>query len=304
MDPIGANFDLPTLSDEMEGLDWSQAPQVDFRMIGPGLMESLDYRLRGGRTFTDADRADAPLVALVNQSLAERFWPGQDPVGRRVQSIWRRGQWLEVVGVVEDTRFYGPRRAPQPELFVPLAQMAWTYMTVAARVRGDESQAERALEQAFLAVDPLLPPQEVFRASDLVDAERATERFYALLLSGFALLALALAAAGVYGTFAYAVRRRTKEMGVRLALGAGRAGVVGGIVGRGVALASLGVAAGLAAAIPAARAVSTLLFGVRPADPTTVVAVALLLLAVTAAACLQPAIRAARLDPASVLRQE
>jgi predicted permease len=304
MDPVAANFDLPTLSDEMEGLGWERAAQVDFRIVGPGLMETLDFRLVRGRTFTDADRSGAPLVALVNRSLAERFWPGEDPIGRRVQSVWRSGQWFEVVGVVEDTRFYGPRRPSQPELFVPLEQMMWTYMTVVARSRGDLAETQAALERAFLATDPLLPPQEVFRAEELIDATRATERFYALLLSGFALLALSLAAAGVYGTFAYTVRRRTKEMGVRLALGARRPRVVGGVLGRGLGLTALGIAAGLAAALPATRAVSGMLFGVEPADPTTIGAVVLVLLVVAGGACLQPALRAARLDPASVLRQD
>jgi predicted permease len=304
MDPIAANFDLPTLSDDMEGLGWERAAQVDLRMVGPGLMEALDFRLVRGRTFTEADQPGAPLVALVNRSLADRFWPGEDPIGRRVQSVWRSGQWFEVVGLVEDTRFYGPRRPSQPELFVPLSQMLWTYMTVVARTDGDIAQAEVALERAFLETDPLLPPQEVFRVAELIDATRATERFYALLLSGFALLALSLAAAGVYGTFAYTVRRRTKEMGVRLALGARRPRVVGGVLGRGLGLTGLGIAAGLAAALPATRAVSGMLFGVEPADPATIGAVVLLLLLVAAGACLQPALRAARLDPASVLRQD
>jgi predicted permease len=304
MDPVAANFDLPTLSDTMEGLDWDEAPQVDFRMIGPGLMEALDFRVLRGRTLTDADRTGSPLVALVNRSLAERFWPGEDPIGRRVQSVFRQGQWFEVVGVVEDTRFYGPRRESRPELFVPLSQMMWTYMTVVARVSGDPTSAEAALERAFLETDPLLPPQEVFRVQELIDATRATERFYALLLSGFALLALVLAAAGVYGTFAYTVRRQTKEVGVRLALGARRGGVVGRILGRGVALAALGILIGLAGAIPATRSVSGMLFGVEPLDPLTTAAVAVLLLAVAAGACLQPALKAARLDPASVLRQD
>jgi hypothetical protein len=267
-------------------------------------MEALGFRVLRGRTFTDADRAGAPLVAVVNESLAERFWPGEDPIGRRVQSIWRSGQWLEVVGVVRDTRFYGPRQASRPELFVPLKQIGWTYMTVVARAEGDLSQAEAALARAFLDVDALLPPQETFRVSELVDAKRASESFYALLLSGFALLALSLAAAGVYGTFAYLMRRRTKEVAVRLALGARRGSVVGRILASGLGMAALGLLIGLAGAIPATRAVSGMLFGVAPADPTTIAAVVLVLLAVAAGACLQPAVRAARLDPASVLREE
>ena len=314
MDPISANFDLPTLSDAMEGLDWEEAPQVDFRIVGPGLMEALGFRLLRGRLLSASDDGAGPLVAIVNRSLAERLWPGEDPIGRRVQSIWRQGQWFEVVGVVEDTRFYGPRRSARPELFVPLAKMAWTYMTVVARVEGDPAgeapprgavggAVEAALEAAFRETDPLLPPQEVFRVDSLVNATRAYESFYALLLGGFAALALALAAAGVYGTFAHLVRRQTREMGVRLALGARRGSVLGMILGRGVGMAALGIVVGWVAAIPATRAVSGMLFGVEPLDPLTLGGVALLLLVVALAACLQPALRAARVDLVTVLKE-
>jgi predicted permease len=304
MDPVGANFDLPTISDAMEGLPWDEAPQVDFRIVGPGLMEALGFRLLRGRFLSEGDRAEAPPVALVNRSLAERLWPGEDPVGRRVQNVWGRGRWFEVVGVVEDTRFYGPRQSSRPELFVPFGQVSWSYMTVVARHAGDPAPVEGALERAFLETDPMLPPQEVFRVGELVEATRASESFYALLLSGFALLALALAAAGVYGTFASLVRRRTREMGVRLALGAPRTSVLAMVMGRGMGMTALGIALGILASIAATRAVSGMLFGVEPMDPLTLGGTALLLLAVAAAACLQPALRAARMDVVSVLKEE
>jgi predicted permease len=304
MDPVAANFDLPTLSDATEGLGWEAAPQVDFRIVGPGVMEALAFRVVRGRTLDGAERPDGPLVALVNRSLAELFWPGQDAIGRRVQSVWRSGQWFEVVGVVEDTRFYGPRQSSRPELFVPLSQIAWGSMTVVARVDGDPAEAQAGLERAILETDPLLPARDVFEVSELVDATHAPERFYALLLSGFALLALSLAAVGVYGMFAYDVRQRTQEMGVRLAFGAPRTAVVGRILGRSLGIAGAGIVAGLAGALPASRLLSEMLFGVEAADPLTLATVALLLFMVAAGACLRPALRAARLDPATVLRED
>lgn len=304
MDPVSANFDLPVRSGEMEAVSFAEAPQADFRIVGPGLMEALGFRLVSGRTLDERDRADAPPVALVNRTLADQFWPGEDAVGKRIQSIWRRNTWSEVVGVVEDTRFYGPAGDTRPEIFVPLSQNSWSFMTLAVRTTRPMAEARMALEDVIVRSDPLMPPQEVFEVADLVSASTAPERFWAAVLAGFAALALALAAAGVYGTLAYAVRLRTRELGVRMALGARREGVIRMVVGEGGILAALGLLLGLAASLPATRLVSGMLFGVRPLDPITLVGVALLLGAVAVAACAAPAWRASRVDPVRALREE
>jgi putative ABC transport system permease protein len=183
-------------------------------------------------------------------------------------------------------------------------QVTWDFVTIAARTTGDPAALERALERVLVEVDPLMPAQDVLRVSTLVAATTAAERFHAFLLAGFASLALALAAAGVYGVLAYAVRLRSRELGVRLALGARRSQVLAMVVWSGVVLAGAGVALGLAAAVPATRLVSGMLFGVRPLDPMTLAGVAALLLVVSVAACLRPAWRASRLDPVRILRED
>ncbi len=301
MDPVAANFDLPTRKDP--GTDWGEAPQVDFRIITPGLMEALDFRLVDGRFLKETD-ADGPLVAVINQSLAEDFWPGERAVGKEIQNVWRQDGFATVIGVVEDTRFYGPLQASRPEMFVPLAQAGWSFMTVVVETSGDPAAMERALEAAVVQADPLLPPQDVFQVGTLFRDATQRERFFTQLLGGFALLALILAGAGVYGVVAYTVRLRTRELGVRLALGASRSTVVWKVVRNGLVLGGTGIVLGLIASVPATRLVSGMLFGVEPLDPVTVAAVPALLLAIAGLACLLPAQRASRLDPVTVLRED
>ncbi len=301
MDPVATNFDLPTRTDPAVG--WGEAPQVDFRIVSPGYMEAIGFRLIEGRFFDERDHG-GPLAAIVNRSTAEALWPGERALGKRVQNIWRQDGFGEVVGVVEDTRFYGPMEEPRTELFLPLGQVGFGFMTVALKGQGSPAELQSRLEEVFVELDPLLPAQDVFAVEMLVGATASTERFYALLLSGFALVALGLAAAGVYGVLAYAVRLGTREMGVRLALGATRTEVTGMVLRRGLALAGVGVALGIAASIPATRLVAGMLFGVEPVDPVTLGGVAVLLFAVAGMACLWPALRASRLDPATVLQDE
>ena len=301
MDPVATNFDLPTRTDPAVG--WGEAPQVDFRIVSPGYMEAIGFRLVEGRFFDERDR-DGPLAAIVNRSAAEALWPGERALGKRVQNIWRQDGFNEVVGVVEDTRFYGPMEEPRTELFMPLGPVGFGFMTIALKGQGSPAELQSRLDEVFVELDPLLPAQDVFAVETLVEAAASTERFYALLLSGFALVALGLAAAGVYGVLAYAVRLRTREMGVRLALGATRTEVTGMVLRRGLAPAGVGVALGMAASIPSTRLVAGMLFGVEPVDPVTLGGVAVLIVVVAGMACLWPALRASRLDPATVLQDE
>ncbi|MEZ4423414.1 MAG: ADOP family duplicated permease [Gemmatimonadota bacterium] len=301
MDPVAANFDLPTRTSE--GTPWGEAAQVDFRMVSDGLDRALGLRVREGRFFAAEDRG-GPLVAVVNRTLAEAFWPGESAVGQRIQNVWRQDAFAEVVGVVEDTRFYGPTESPRREMYVPLHQSGFSFLTVVARGEAGADALQAALEQAVVDVDPLLPPQSVFPVATLVSANTATERFYATLLSAFALLALILAAAGIYAVLAYGVRLRTRELGVRMALGASRGAVTAMVLRSGLVLGGIGALLGLLGALPATRLVGGMLYGVSPLDPATWVGVSALLLAVAGLACLSPALRAARLDPARVLQDE
>lgn len=301
MDPVAANFDLPTRADPATG--WGAAPQADFRMVDESVMQTMGYRLVEGRLIEPTDRG-GPMVAVVNSSLARLLWPDEPAVGRQVQSVWRQDAFAEVVGVVEDTRFYGPREAARPELFFPKFHVGWGLMTVVARTRGDPEALMASLEAILVETDPLLPPQGVFAVDELVADATAAERLYAILLGAFAGVALVLAAAGVYGVVAYTVRIRSREMGVRLALGATREAVMGGVLGSAAVLALTGVALGLLVAVPATGAVSELLYGVDPVDPATMAAVAATLVTVAVTACLRPALRAGRLDPVAILRDD
>ena len=301
MDPVSANFDLPTRQDP--GTPWGEAPQVDFRIVTPGLVESLGLRVVEGRAFDPADRG-GPLVAVVNRSLAESFWPGEPAVGKRIQNVWRQDDFAEVVGVVEDTRFYGPMEASRPEMFMLQDHASWSFMTVVVRGRAGAAALARDLEEAVTAIDPLLPPQEVFRVETLVRDATLRERFVTLLLGGFAVLALILAGGGVYGVIAYAVRTRRREIGVRLALGATRSEVSWKVLRNGLLLGLVGTGVGLMAAVPATGLVAGILFGVQPLDPVTLSAVPALLLTVAGLASLAPALRASRFDPNRLLREE
>ena len=301
MDPVAANFDLPPRSDP--ATTWGEARQADFRIVGTQVLEAMGVRLLDGRLFQPSDRG-GPMVAVVNRSLAELFWPGERAVGKQIQTVWRQDAFSEVIGVIDDTRFYGPREGSRPELYTSLDDVGWGFMTVVARTSGDPAALERAIERVVIEIDPLLPPQDVFAVDRLTAAATADERLYALLLTAFALAALLLAAAGVYGVIAYTVRLRTREMGVRLALGASRGAVVGGVVGRGVMMAVAGVTLGILVATPTTRFVAGLLYGVEPLDLANLVGVAGTLVAVAVVACLIPALRAGRLDPVQVLRDE
>ncbi|MEZ4416800.1 MAG: ADOP family duplicated permease [Gemmatimonadota bacterium] len=301
MDPVAANFDLPTRKDA--SVPWSEAPQVDFRIASPGLDRALGLRILEGRFFDDRDRGGPP-VAVVNRSLAESFWPGESAVGKPIQNVWRQDAFFEVIGVVEDTRFYGPTASLRREMFYPSDQVGWGFMTVVARVDGPAARFVAELAGAVSDVDALLPPQATFPVETLVTATTASQRFYAALLAAFALLAVSLAATGVYAVLAYGVRLRRRELGVRLAMGATRRQVTSLVVRSGVLMGVSGAALGVLGAIPATRLVRGMLYGVTPVDPTTFGVVAGLLVLVAIAACVDPAARAARLDPARILQDD
>jgi len=240
-------------------------------------------------------------VVVVSRRFAERYFPGEDPVGRPLNVADRDA---EIVGVVADVRSQSLATEPQPEVYAAHAQTAVRAITFV--VRSVQSPARvlsdaRAVVQSIDPQAPLIFPETM---RQILDREMARPRFFLLLLSLFAVLALALASVGVYGVVAYAVSQRTREIGVRVALGAGERQVLGLMLWQGVRPALAGVGAGLAAALAGGRLISGELFGVQPHDPITFGAVTALLLAVVVIACLLPARRAARLGPAAALRGE
>jgi predicted permease len=250
-----------------------------------------------GRVFTPADRE---LKVILNKTFADRYFPGESPVGKRVD-VW--GGFAEVVGVVGDIRKGGLDDPPELQAYINLAQaMPWT--SFVTRSSGDATKLFGAAKAQVFAVDPDLPIYAVGTLDDLIAQSAASRRGIAGLVGGFAAVALLLSALGIYGVLSYSVSQRTREIGVRMALGAQSRLVLGLILGQGMRLATIGAAIGLALALILARFARSMFFDVSPTDPLVYAMVAATLLAVGSLACLVPARRAARLDPMTVLRGE
>ena len=285
-------------------------PSARFRPVGTGYFELLDVPVLAGRTFGDADRLGAPGVAIVNRALAEQYFAGDDPVGRRIRNGTPRANFpaapeeFEIVGVVENVAFSGPRAGPQPALYVPLGQFPITYFQVLARTDVAPVSLVRSLADAVRGLDPSVPIPDAVPLATVQSRMLARDRFLALLAGLFAAVALAVAAGGVYGVLSYAAAARRREMGVRQALGADSLAVLRLMLGSAVRLAAAGLVVGLVGAIAASRILASTLYGVRPTDPLVLAGVLLTLLLVALVAGLVPALRTASIDPGEALRVE
>ncbi len=302
MDPIGINYDLPYRIEGQEHLADNELPSADFRVVSPGYFEAMRIPVRSGRSFSDADGPDATFVALINETMSNEVWPNLDPVGERFDTPSTDWHNFEIVGVVGDTRYYGLGSEPRPEMYVALAQVPRTGMTVVARTAGDPADFTQLIRREVLRQDPAQPTHSIVTVPSLVAENIASERFYALVLGIFALVALVLSAAGIYGVLSYWVNQRNHEIGVRMALGASRSKVLQLVVGQGMALVGAGVVIGLAGAFASTRVLSNVLFQVGAADPLTFAGVTFALGGVALLACWIPAFRASRVDPVNALR--
>lgn len=264
---------------------------------------TLGVPLRRGRFFGAADRAGAPPVALINETMARRLFGVADPVGRRVRER-NDDRAVEIVGVVADIPPFTPGVSTQPEIYWPYPQRPRWGSYFVLRTSGEPAALAQAAEDRLAGVDPDLRPGHIQTMGDLVSAKLARPRFQMILIGVFAALALTLALVGVYGVLAASVAARTRELGVRLALGAGTGQLLGLVFQQGMLLAGAGVAIGALAALGVSRFATTLLYGVRATDPLTYGLVASLVLVAAAAACLIPARRATRVDPMTSLRGE
>ncbi|MCH6552899.1 MAG: FtsX-like permease family protein [Acidobacteria bacterium] len=257
-----------------------------------------------GRAFGEQDRQDSLPVVIVNQKLAERAWPGGDPLGRRL----RTGKnWLTVVGVEGDVRQWDLTQEVRPEIYFPYAQnpAAWWLQTSLVVHTGVPPESlVRAVQAKVWAIDPLMPVTNIRPMEQILAHDSGSQRFNAILLALFSLLAVVLAAVGIYGVISYSVSQRTHEIGIRMALGAQPRDIFRLVVGQGMVLTLIGVAVGLVGAFALTRFLSSLLFGVSTTDPATFAGVALLLAAVALLACYFPARRATRVDPLVALRYE
>jgi putative ABC transport system permease protein len=281
-------------------------PHPDRHTISSGYIATMGIPLLRGRNFSDADNEIAPDVALVNSTLARRFFTDGDPIGKRF--LWgqpgKDEKWITIVGVVADTRLYGLDNPARLEVYSPYRQRPSADMSLVVRSAVDSASLTSSIRAAVAAIDKDQPIFDIHTMQQLADDSISTRRLTLVLLGIFSALALILAAIGIYGVMAYSVVQRTQEIGIRMALGAQRQDVLRLVLGQGARIAFLGVAIGLAAAAALARLLSTLLFSVSASDPATFAAVAVLLIAVALLACYIPARRALRVDPIIALRYE
>lgn len=272
---------------------------------GRRILQTLRVPLLRGRDFASADRMGEPKVVLVNETAAWRFWPGEDPIGKRV-GVYQGGfdVGAEVVGIVGDMRFTTAEEPPQPDVFISYGQARRRSALVYLRTEGKPEALVGEVRRAVAALDRSLPIYDVKTMSERTAAATARSRYSAILLATFAAIALILAAVGVYGVTSYDVTQRTREIGIRMALGAERRTVLAMILRQGIAMTLAGTAFGLAGAYAATRGLRALLYGVAPTDPATFIAVTAVMAAVATAACLVPAGRAMRINPLVAIRRQ
>jgi putative ABC transport system permease protein len=278
-------------------------PSANYRAISGRYFETLGIPLMRGRTFADRDKDGAPLVAIIDEAFARRYFPGEDPIGRGIDIGNGSDGFAEIIGVVGSVRYDGLAAAPRPMMYAPLAQDGFGSMWVVARTTGDPADLMTEARQVVRSLDPALPAYSMNTLEDVISESIAPRRFPMLLLGLFAAIAMGLAAVGLYGVVAYGVSLRTQEIGIRMAIGAGRGDVMRMIVVSGMRIALIGVIVGIAGALALSRLMRTLLFEVTAVDPASYAATAMMLLAVAALACYIPARRAMRLDPLSALRE-
>jgi putative ABC transport system permease protein len=276
-------------------------PVAGARIVSASYVTAMGMRLVQGRDLSPLDTENAPGAVLVNETMAKRYWAGRSPLGAKITV---NDLEAAVVGVVGDVHHRGPGATPGSEMYIPFPQFGARQAVVVLRTAGDPARATAGLRAAVKEIDPSLPLANIVTMESLLDQSVAQPRFLAALLTGFSLLAAVLALVGVYGLLSFSVSRRVRELGVRMALGAGRWRVLRLVLGRSAALVSAGLMLGVASAIGLSRLLATLLFGVRPGDPVTIVAMAGAIAAAAMLASLPPALRAARIDPVVALREE
>ena len=280
-----------------------QQPNLDFMIVSPGYFRTLGIPVISGRAFTDQDDFDSPRVALVSREMANRFWPQGNAVGQRVRFA---NKVAEIVGIVGDVRQRDPARAPEPLLYTSFQQdvESWNFMMFALRAQGDPAALAALARDAVLAVDPDQPVARVRTLDEIADTLLAGRRFNTILLSVFSGAALLLAAIGTYGVMAYSVTRRTREIGVRMALGARPADVLGMVLRQGAGLVMTAAVLGIIGALATNRLLAQQLFEVNATDPAMLAAGAVTLCAFALLACYVPARRAMRIEPLDALREE
>jgi len=305
--PFGGGWSTSTIM--LEGLNLApgqNGPWGDFRVVTPRFFETLRIPLERGRVFTDQDRRNAPPVVVIDDQFAKKYFPNVDPIGKRLRRMpgYPDSVWVTIVGVVGHAAHEGLDADPRIQFYQPYAQLGGRGIQVAVRTRGDPLSVVPAVREAVHAIDRDLPVASVNTLDKLVESSVGQRKLSMILLGVFSTIALLLASLGIYGVMSYSVTQRTRELGIRMALGAARSRVLGLVVGQGMVLVVAGVGIGLVAAFALTRLLAAQLYGVGATDAATFVTVSLVLVAVALLATLLPAMRATRVDPVVALRDE
>ena len=308
----GTNFGMPFDIVGKEVADRSQRPGAGFNMVTPGYFPTFGVRVTRGRAFTEADSAGGMPVAIVSSDLVKKYFPNVDPLTQRlsveqlipgVANLGPPIAW-QIIGVYENVRNGGPKDGGFPEIDVPFAQSPWPGVQMAVRTVGDPANMSKSIAAVISSLDPDLPMANVKTMDQLLEASMGGDRFGAVLFGTFAVIALLLAAFGIYGVMSFGVAQRTHEIGLRMALGAGSSQVLGMILKEGMTLGAIGLAIGLLASWGVARLMRNLLFGIGSIDYGAFSAVAAILMSSAFLACYLPARRATQVDPMAALRQD
>jgi putative ABC transport system permease protein len=280
-----------------------ELPATSLTVATTEFFQAMRIPLRLGRLFSESDRETAPQVAVINDLLAEREWPGRSPIGERITANWQ-GRWrtMEIVGVVGRVRHSGLDKDARPEVFMPLSQLPFGSMTFVVQASTDPSTMMTGLKERIWEIDPTMPIYSTTTLDALISQSHAPRRFVMQIVSSLSALAFVLAAIGIYGTLTFSTAQRTREIGLRIAMGGSRNSIMRMVIREGMMLVVIGVVIGVAAAIVLGRGIVALLYGVSPTDPMTIAATAALLLAVALLACYIPARRATMVDPLTALR--
>jgi putative ABC transport system permease protein len=309
----GGGSHQPIAIEGRPALAMADQPEVDVRIASPGYMSSMRIPIVRGRDFNDSDAAQRPPVVLISETMAREFWPGEDPIGKHLTLTFFPGKVREIVGVVGDVKMDAlDQTRPSASLYMPLAQLTppalggWESfpMILTMRTVNAPGGVVSAATNAIHEIDPELPVRDILSMNEVMANSVGQQRFNMLLLGAFGALALFLAAIGIYSVLSYSVRRRVQEIGIRLALGAKLGDVLRMVVLEGMRPVAFGVALGIAGAFALGRVLASLVFSVKPTDPVTFLAAAVLLALISLLACIIPAYRATRVDPIAALRYE
>ena len=316
VEAVGVGMSLPpnllSISDTftIEGVPVTSGvtdPSVPVLGVSSGYFSALGVQLIAGRNFADTDRLDAPPVVIINETFAHRYFPNQNPIGRRMKIGGPErptNQWMQIVGVSGDVKYGGLETAPEPAFYQPYQQIPWNNSYLVLRARSDPRQLAGAVRNAVWSIDKDLPVANLKTMEELLSESVARPRFRTFAFLVLGLLALVLAVTGIYAVMSYLVTQRTREFGIRVALGAQRSSVLRLVIRQGMSLALMGVVIGLIAAWGLMRLMTSLLYGIESRDPLTFASITILLLGVALVACWVPARRATKVDPLKALRYE